>query len=661
MKYQVVLGLLLVSCGVTLSQTHEVDPKTLNDSAKYYHDHSNFDKAREFAQQAMSLAENSNNNDELFKSYTILGNISYRKGKLGEAQRFHKKSLIVAIALGETNLRAKALSNLATLLSQLGQYDSAGTMLNEIFQLHNVDEEIIIASYGRMGLNHKRQQQYDKAIVFYIKSLSLSQKRNDSLSSARTLANIGNIYMEQDEPTRALEHYRQALSLLDSTKHALSISGISVFAADAHQKLKEYDKAEEILKRSLTLIRKLNLPASEAYALESMGILHFSRGQWHESISAFNDALKIQRSLDSWSALESILIQVAECYIRVRQFDKAQTALDESLQIARAHNHSFGFQSIYQLRSSLDSARGDFRSAFLHHKKYVHYKDSLFTIEKAKAVEEVNRKFEAQQKVQIIEEQQRIIEQQRLKELFFLLLSIIIFAASTAIYMISRRRRRLKEEVVRKQRQKEKLVAVVMAQEQMQQKIARDLHDSFVQVLGAAKIKLESTKTLNTSPEFKSSIHETAHIIDRACADARTIAHQLLPYSLEKHGLTTALQELLEKHPKKGKEEYIFTHEPITSRFQKNIEINVYRVVQELINNTIKHADANRVQVFLSQQNGNLVLSFSDDGKGFNPDETSFGAGLMNIESRLQSVRGSMRIESEKGAGTTTVIQIPLI
>jgi two-component system, NarL family, sensor kinase len=205
------------------------------------------------------------------------------------------------------------------------------------------------------------------------------------------------------------------------------------------------------------------------------------------------------------------------------------------------------------------------------------------------------------------------------------------------------------------------LLAVVLAQEQMQQKIARDLHDSFVQILGAAKISLESTKALENPLSVREKIRETAGIIDQACNDVRTISHQLLPYSLQKYGLVIALEELFEKNLKKGIEAFEFKHAGIVNRFKDTVEINLYRIVQELLNNIIKHAFASKVLVQLTRQADKLILWINDNGKGFNPNDTKLGAGLMNIESRLQVIQGTMRIESKIGEGTTTIVSIHLV
>ncbi|MBT1698716.1 tetratricopeptide repeat protein [Fulvivirgaceae bacterium PWU4] len=653
-------SLLLVYTKPLLSQSTEADPKQLNDSAVYHYDRSHFDKAWEFASQANARAEALHLQDELFRSHAMLGNVASRRGHLREAQRHHRRSLAIARDDGDANRRAKALSSLASVLSTLGEYDSATMLLNEILTLGQIDREVLMTTYGRLGVNQKRQQQYDKAIGHYLQSLTIAKALHDSLASARTLANIGNIYFEQKDPARALQYYLDALSLLDSAKHNLSISGISVFASDAYQALKQYDEAERYLQRSLAITRKLNLPNSEAYALESLGILHFNRRQVHEAIDAFQKALALHRNLDAWSSQESVLLQLSECYLHTGQLREARAMLDEGRLIAEKHKHTFGLRNAYRMMARLDSAQGNFRSALAHYQRSVHYKDSLFTVEKAKAVEEINKKFEAQEKGRVIAEQERIIEQQRTKELFFLMLIGVLLLSACVIYFFIRRRQRLKHEMLQEQQRKEKLLAIVIAQEQMQQKIARDLHDGFVQIFAAAKINLESVKAMSTSPALSGKLQETASIIDQAARDARTISHQLLPYSLEKHGLIAAIQELLDKNPKKGSEEYIFKHGAITERYKNTLEINVYRIVQELINNIIKHAAARRIQVFLSQQHQHLVLSVSDDGKGFDVKHTASGAGLLNIESRLQSLRGVMRIESQPGMGTTTVVEIPL-
>lgn len=664
MKYFIILFLVFY---FTFSFSQKTNPslaKKLNDSARYHYDHSDFEKAQKYALLAKSHAESLNLTEELAKAYLMLGSIKMREGHLHEAQHLFTRSLNLAEQCNQSNMQAKSLSNMASALSQLGQYDSAELLIQQIFKLKNIDQSILISGYARLGVNSKRQQQYEKAIGFYLKSLAIAQEAKDSLSSARTLANIGNIYYEQKDASRALQYYLSALALLDSTKHSLSISGISVFASDAYSMLGKLAQAEKFLKRSLRLIKKLHLPASEAYALESIGILKSKQGKLNEAISFMNQALALQRNLDSWESLESILLHLVELYINSGQYEKAKVTLKEGKSWAEHHHKdkdAVYLKEVYLVMSKLDSAQRDFQSSLAHYKQSVFYKDTLFTVEKAKAIEEINRKFETQQKEKTIAEQKLIIETQQAKQLFFVIISVVIIVSGVVIYFFISHRQNSKHQMELEQQRKQRLFAIVIAQERTQQKIARDLHDGLVQVLGAAKISLESTKAFSDSTNYFDKVQEAATIIDKACVDARNISHQLLPYSLQKYGLVMALQELFEKIPKKGAEVYEFKHAGIVIRFKDTIEINVYRIVQELINNIIKHASASKVLIQLSQQTDKLILWISDDGKGFDSRNTPSGAGLMNIESRLQVIIGTMRIESKIGEGTTTIINIPLV
>lgn len=549
---------------------------------------------------------------------------------------------------------------MASSYSQLGNYDSAEWYLRESLQLPGIDKEILIANYGRLGLNRKRQHQYKAAIEYYLKSLAVSQEINDSLSSAKTLANIGNVYREQDNNERALQYYLRALALLDSTRHRYSISGISIFVSDAYQALGKLDEAEKFLIRSISIVQSLGLPASEVVSLSSLGTLQMKQGKLEEAISSFRRAVTLQEKLGADQPLDYCRLQLAEAYLIAGHYDEAQELINFAELTAGKRKDPEHLMRAHKLLSQLAESRRDFESALNNFKQSVYYKDTLFTLEKANAVEELALRFEAQQKEKIIEEQKRIIKQQRTIELFLGIVIVVVLGSGTTVYFFIRQKQNTQLEMELERQRKQRLMAIVVAQEQMQQKIARDLHDGLVQVLGAAKISLESVRGLEKDNELAGRLRQTSDIIDRACHDARTLSHQLLPYSLEKHGLVAALEEFFARIPRRSHEVYEFSCTGIEERLQAIVEINLYRIVQELINNIAKHAAATRVQVYLSRQNNEVTLCVHDNGKGFDPSRKKFGAGLMNIESRLQAIKGHMKIESHPGAGTQTTIRISL-
>jgi tetratricopeptide (TPR) repeat protein len=154
MRY-LLFSLVLVYARPLLSQSSQADPKQLNDSAAYHYDRSHFDKAWEFASQANVRAEAMHLREEGFRSRAMLGNVAFRRGHVREAQRHHRRSLEIAGEEGNVNWRAKALSSLASVLSNLGEYDSATMLLNELLTLDPIDREVLITVHGRLGVNPK--------------------------------------------------------------------------------------------------------------------------------------------------------------------------------------------------------------------------------------------------------------------------------------------------------------------------------------------------------------------------------------------------------------------------------------------------------------------------------------------------------------------------
>jgi signal transduction histidine kinase len=203
-----------------------------------------------------------------------------------------------------------------------------------------------------------------------------------------------------------------------------------------------------------------------------------------------------------------------------------------------------------------------------------------------------------------------------------------------------------------------RLQTIVHTQEEVQQSIARDIHDGLVQVMGAAKLSLQTISDQSDKDLILDRIQQASAIMDDACMEARHISHQLLPYSLMKDGLLPALDELLQKNF----DAYRFHHSPDFRRLNSDVEINLYRIAQELVNNTLKHAGAKEVVLHLMvNSKGNAVdFRYQDDGKGFNIDARHRGVGLTNIITRATLIGGTAEISSQPGKGIVVQITAPL-
>jgi signal transduction histidine kinase len=204
--------------------------------------------------------------------------------------------------------------------------------------------------------------------------------------------------------------------------------------------------------------------------------------------------------------------------------------------------------------------------------------------------------------------------------------------------------------------------AIFEAQEEERKRIAKDLHDGIGQQVSAIKMFFQSLSKsfLNDKPEFKDDVEKISHMITEAGTDVRTISHQMMPRALTELGLVSALEDMVDKSFSKSEIKCTFEHYNVSDRLPQHVEIGLYRITQELLNNIIKHSGALMVDVQLMKVKNHCVLIVQDDGKGFGNKENSDGIGMMNINNRLRSLNGEMNMESASGQGTTATIRIAL-
>lgn len=205
------------------------------------------------------------------------------------------------------------------------------------------------------------------------------------------------------------------------------------------------------------------------------------------------------------------------------------------------------------------------------------------------------------------------------------------------------------------------LNAVFETQETERKRLAEDLHDSVGQVLSAIKLNLHRLDKLGESENPTTLLSETRKLTDECIQEIRNIIHNVLPPVLTDFGLIDALQALCVKIGQNTNIKITFTKSLADERFPSEIELTLYRIAQELFGNAAKHSGATAIQLLLTKESGGwLVLSFSDNGKGFNMDNVKQGFGLKNLQSRVQFINGKIHIYSKPQNGTLTTIKVPL-
>lgn len=243
-------------------------------------------------------------------------------------------------------------------------------------------------------------------------------------------------------------------------------------------------------------------------------------------------------------------------------------------------------------------------------------------------------------------------------------LVVVILVVFLFLFVIIYQRRMIKNQVVLRQLQDEKQIdllnAVFETQETERRRLAEDLHDSVGQVLSAIKLNLHRLDKIIESDVPKNLLSDTRKLTDECIQEIRNIIHNVLPPVLTDFGLIEALQALCERLEYNTGIKITFTKNLPEERFSPEIEVTLYRIAQELFGNASKHSGATAIQLVLTKENGSLMMSFSDNGVGFDMHNVKHGFGLKNLESRAQFINGKIQTYTKPQNGTLTTIKVHL-
>ena len=203
------------------------------------------------------------------------------------------------------------------------------------------------------------------------------------------------------------------------------------------------------------------------------------------------------------------------------------------------------------------------------------------------------------------------------------------------------------------------LTAVLRTEEKARSRFSKELHDGLGPLLSSAKMSLTALAREEHDAEQREIITNTTYVIDEAIRSLREISNNLSPHVLNDFGLARGVQNFIDKSAAMHDVKIRFTTNLRSERFDTDIEVILYRVICELINNSLKHAACTSINLSLSQSGTSLALDYSDNGRGFNPQAMmDCGMGLSNISSRINSLGGTFEITSSKGKGMRAAIRV---
>jgi signal transduction histidine kinase len=238
---------------------------------------------------------------------------------------------------------------------------------------------------------------------------------------------------------------------------------------------------------------------------------------------------------------------------------------------------------------------------------------------------------------------------------------------SLLLYRNYKHKQKLQQQRINELETEKQLAAtesVLKGEEQERTRLAKDLHDGLGGMLSGIKYSFQTMKgNLIMTPENHQAFERSMDMLDSSIKEMRRVAHNMMPEALLKFGLDTALKDFCNDINQSGA--LLVTYQSFGMEnevIEQTTAITIYRIVQELINNTMKHAAARTAIVQVSKTNDEISITVEDDGKGFNPIDLqkAKGIGWSNIQSRIEYLKGKVDVKSETGKGTSVLIEFKI-
>ena len=590
-------------------------------------------KAKGYGQQAIALGQTIEYPKGLAQSYNDLGMVYYFTAQLDSAALLFEKSLTIRKEIGDAIGMAACLNKLGAVYKLRGLLAEAIDYFSQTVSYYDsLDMQAeLAASYNNMGTLYYDLSDYDEALVYFQRSLGIKNQLGNTVEIAGTMSNIANVQFYLGRYAESKTNYEKAITLLEAQGEKQYLPNCYIGLANIEEKEGQLTQALQYYQKALQL---------SDYALNANVFQASTRYRMGYVLSQLNRP------------------QEAERYLR----EAAEIATQNGLQQMQIE--------IYTVMIEFLAQQGRANEAMPLVQKTLALKDTLFSQNRNALIAEMQTRFEVEEKeranrlLQAENDIQRLELAQskansRMQRLLFGGSLLVLLLAGGFAYSRYKAHQAQKMAAL----EKERFRAVVEAEDQARKKIAMDLHDGLGQLLSTAKLHAQGMDelALQGDTDTRSSYDHTLQLIDQACEEVRQVSHSMMPGALTKVGFAQALQELLQRVQATGALHVQQIGTP-PKQLPENYAIGLYRVLQELLNNVLKHAQASQLTLQFSQPNDHsLRIDMSDNGQGLQEKDwkKSKGIGWKNIQSRISLLNGQLEWHSEPGKGTTFTIRLP--
>ena len=537
----------------------------------------------------------------------------------------------------------------------------------------------LASTYLAIGdYNEEYLKNHEKAFESYTRAMEYFKLENDSNAFHLTKLKVANHFRLTGQRQQALDNYNEIIHYFKRTGQDKNVAKAYLDVSILHAENNDLEPQGLYLDS----IQKFSFVNSDTLFKV---LFNFEKIRYYKSIFDFGEAQRLcQETFELSEYLENDLYKGKALYffgtlISPTRPEEALTHFQDGYSFVQKRALEPIKLDLLKELSEAHLKNKAFEEAYFFSKEYSKLNDSILNKERVEAINNLTVKYEARQKqreIEILEQKAELVKNtnNQQKRALYVLGGLIFLLAITTYFIVQFFRQRIKAtRIINAQRDKinnqkikdlendvkiNSMQSVIEGQELERERIAKDLHDSLGGLLSAIKLQFEKVRAdVNIDGE---DFNNAQGLLDTAVDEVRSISRNLQPGSLNDMGLVAAINDLVNRYVGEAYPDIDFQHYNIPRDIDNMFATSIYRIIQELLNNAIKYANANEIIIQLNREEDEIIISLEDDGVGFNTKSFEKGMGLENVQSRVKYLKGDLQIDSQENIGTSYLIHVKM-
>ncbi|MBC9930989.1 tetratricopeptide repeat-containing sensor histidine kinase [Chitinophaga qingshengii] len=599
--------------------------------------------------------------------------MSYMPDSMHKAEGIFREALRLSRQLNYPKGVADFACYYMYIQDMLGRYEESLLMVDKAVEIYAAlrDTTNLMRALSYSGNEHQQMGNYPAAANRYLEALKLADASRDRFFSGLMNNNLAALFIRLQDAEKAFRYAEKAYHNGVDIGNNRRIASSLITMGSCMVELKRYAEGEHYYRKAIDAGQGLEDSAYILKANVNLGNLYFEQGKRAEAYAQYSRSLALSQKYPQAELLTYIYLGYGRELFNLKRYSEALSYVEKAITMARQYKATNELRWGYLVASNLHATLGRYQQAFALREKFEALNDSLTGNAARNNVMLLEMQYQTEKKDKELTSKEL---QLALKDLeiqhknrwifLFMLCTVLFLALVFLIWQRLKHRHRLQAQqlhTLEAEKTVQVLEAMIQGEEKERTRLSKDLHDGVGGLLSAVKMHFAALKHEQPVLRTDKSFGHAMHMLDDAIVEVRKTAHNLMPELLARMGLAEAVRFYCRNVSHSRQLTISCYVSENMGRLKANFELSVYRIVQELVNNIIKHSQATEALVQLTSEKQLLTITVEDNGIGFQePAGAQPGMGLNALESRIRALNGNLEIAAAHGKGTTAYIEFDI-